>query len=93
MIGFPKNISFIMVASKGSWKGTFSKDKGRATIKATLIDKDNGIYRVIMTAPLPYIGPYEYEMKYTDLKLWESHAKSASHYNTNIKGNPAYFPK
>ena len=93
MIGFPENISFNMVASKGSWKGTFSGDNGRATIKATLIDKANGIYKVIMKAPKPYPGPYEYQMKYTDLKLWESNAGSASHYNNNIKGNTAYFPK
>jgi len=93
MISFPENISFTMVASKGSWKGTFSGDNGRAAIKATLIDKANGIYKVIMKAPKPYSGPYEYQMPYTVLKQWESNAGSASHYNNNIKGNTAYFPK
>ena len=93
MIGFPEDISFSMVATKGSYKGTFSRDKGRATIKATLIDKANGIYKVIMKAPNPYPGPYEYQMPYTVLKLWESNAGSASHYNNKIKGNTAYFPK
>ena len=88
-----------MSASKGSWDGTFSgegKDPfpgGKAEIKATLIDKDNGIYKVIMRAPQPYPGPYEYEMPYTVLKQWKSNANSASHYNSNIRGNTAYFPK
>ena len=82
-----------MVASKGSWEGTFARNKGRANIKATLIDKTNGIYKVIMKAPSPYAGPYEYQMPYTVLKLWESRANKASWYNNNIRGNIAYFPK
>jgi len=103
MIEFPKNISFKMVASNGSWKGTFArytKIEGQkvrinqyATIKATLIDKDNGIYKVTMIAPKPYSGPYEYQMPYSILKQWESRANEASWYNNNIRGNTAYFPK
>ncbi len=82
-----------MIASTGSYKGTFSGDNGRAAIKATLIDKANGIYKVVMRAPKPYPGPYEYQMPYTVLKQWESNANGASWYNSNIKGNTAYFPK
>ena len=99
MIGFPNSISFDMVATKGSWKGTLSGHGpepfrgGRAEIKATLIDKDNGIYKVIMKAPKPYSGPYEYQMPYSILKQWESNANQASWYNYNIRGNTAYFPK
>ena len=103
MINFPDNISFKMIASQGSWKGTFAKYEiinGQkvlvnkyATIKADLIDKANGIYMVIMKAPSPYTGPYEYQMPYTVLKQWESRADEASWYNNNIRGNTAYFPK
>jgi len=93
MISFPKNISFTMVASNGSWKGTFSRDNGQAAIKATLIDKVNGIYKVIMKAPKPYPGPYEYQMPYTVLKQWKSNSSSGSWYNSNIRGNTSYFPK
>lgn len=93
MISFPDSISFNMVASKGSWKGSFSKDNGKAEIKAKLYDKANGIYKVIMRAPQPYPGPYEYQMPYTVLKQWESNANSASWYTNNIRGNTAYFPK
>jgi len=93
MISFPNNISFTMIASTGSYKGTFSGDNGRAAIKATLIDKANGIYKVVMRAPKPYPGPYEYQMPYTVLKQWESNANGASWYNSKIKGNTAYFPK
>ena len=94
MVNFPKSISFSMTASNGSWKGTFSViEKERADIKATLIDKKQGLYKVIMKAPKPYVGPYEYQMTYSVLKQWESNANSASWYNTNIRGNVAYFPK
>ncbi len=89
---YPKNISFTMTASNGSWKGTFMAGKGRAEIKASLIDIDKGIYNVIMRTPKPYTGPYEYKMPYDILKQWESNADNASWYNTNIRGNTAYFP-
>lgn len=90
---YQKNISFTMTASRGSWKGTFMINKGRAEVRANLIDEDNGIYRVIMRAPNPYPGPYEYEMPHDILKQWEDNANSATWYNSNIKGNTAYFPK
>jgi hypothetical protein len=90
---YPKNIDFIMTASSGKWRGTFMIDQGRATIKATLIDKDNGIYKVIMKAPKPYVGPYEYRMQYDILKQWEDNAQSGDWYNNHIRGNRAYFPK
>lgn len=90
---YPDNISFEMTASSGKWKGTFALNKGRATIKANLINKDQGIYKVIMKAPTPYPGPYEYEMPHDILKQWEKNANNASWYNNYIKGNRAYFPK
>jgi len=92
---FPENISFTMTASSGKWRGSFSPlvDNGRATIKANLIDKDQGIYKVIMKAPKPYVGPYEYRMKYDILKQWEDNAQSGDWYNNHIRGNRAYFPK
>ena len=85
-----------MVASSGSWKGTFAvtaKQRQVAKINAKLIDPTRGIYKVIMRAPKPYAGPYPYEMSYEILKQWESNSDSATWYNANIKGNTSYFPK
>ena len=88
---YPSRISFDMNASGGSWKGTFARDNATATITATHLG--NGTYRVILRTPSPYPGPYEYQMPYDILTQWESNANNASFYNTNIKGNTAYFPK
>jgi hypothetical protein len=90
MIKYPKSISFEMVASSGSWKGTFAvtaEQKQVAKIDAKLIDPIRGIYRVIMKAPKPYVGPYEYKMPYDILTKWQSHSDSGSWYNSNIRGS------
>lgn len=97
MIKFPKNISFEMTASTGDWKGSFGikleMKRQKAKIRATILDPSKGIYKVIMIAPKPYSGPYEYRMSYDILKQWENNAQSGSWYNNNIRGNTAYFPK